>query len=147
MIMTVTVPTKQYDGGSNRASIANLATAPTRKVDAFAKYSNNLVRMKALLLLDEDDDDCLDYLGSLNEALRYASVGDHHAARSNQDHGTSTKRQKGNNSCPITQQEVLEERKTRISFELHPSLLLHDLLDLKISDPIPDDDEEEESKE
>ena len=103
--------------------------------------------MKALLLLDEDDDDCLDYLGSLNEALRYASVGDHHAARSNQDHGTSTKRQKGNNSCPITQQEVLEERKTRISFELHPSLLLHDLLDLKISDPIPDDDEEEESKE
>ena len=140
----ITVPTKQHDGGSNRASTANFSTAPTPKVDAFAKYSSNLIRMKALLLLDEDDgNDNLDYLGSLNDALRHASAGDH-VAQNNHGDGDASKRRKGNNSQPITQQGVLD-RKTKVSFELHPSLLLYDLLDLNVSARIPDD--EDESKE
>ena len=140
----ITVPTKQHDGASDGASIANFVAGLTpNNVDAFAKYSSNLVRMKALLLLDEDenDDENLDYLGSLNDALRHASAGDHDA-RSN--HGNAPKRRKGKDSYPIKQQGVLQ-RKTRLSFEIHPNLLLNDLLGLNVSARIPD--EEDESKE
>ncbi len=135
--MAVTVPTKQYDGGSNSVSSASFsvaaASSPEPKVDMFAKYSSNLVRLKTLLFLgdNEGDEDNLDYLGSLNDVLRNASISDHAAwARNNE----------GNNSHPITQQRVLE-RKTRISFELHPSLLLYDLIDFDDSALTPGDDE------
>ena len=136
----ITVPTKKHDGGSDSASAASIAAAPKPTVDAFTKYSSNLIRMKELLLLgdDEDDLDDMDYLASLNEALRHASIGDH-AARNRNNH----KRRKGNNSQPVKQQGFLE-RKTRVSFELHPSLLLHDLIDLNASAYIPDDEDESE---
>ena len=70
----ITAPTKQHDGGSecgSRATIiaAAAAVSPKPKVDAFTKYSSNLIRMKELLLLghdsNEDDDEDLNYLANL----------------------------------------------------------------------------------
>eukprot|EP00984_Skeletonema_dohrnii_P005296 scaffold1857_cov96-Skeletonema_dohrnii-CCMP3373.AAC.3 len=157
----IIVPTKQHDGGGN-SDMTNLAiAAPQPQLDAFTKYSSNLIRMKELLLLgdnneqDEEEDD-LDYLSSLNKALRYASISDRgqQIDRNNHNHGhddaSASKRRKGNNSYPIVQQGGFLERKTRVSFELHPSLLLHDLVDLDvdvsthISDDEDDDQEQEE---
>ena len=98
---TITIPTKQHDGGNCSALNTIFADDDARKpekVDAFAKYSNNLIRMKTLLLLDDDDDsDSLDYLGSLNEALRYIRVSDH----ATRNPGDAMKRRKGNDSQPI----------------------------------------------
>jgi hypothetical protein len=64
----------KHDGGSecgSRATIiaAAAAVAPKPKVNAFTKYSSNLIRMKELLLLghdsNEDDDEDLNYLANL----------------------------------------------------------------------------------
>lgn len=122
------------------------AAVPKRKVDAFAKYSSNLFRLKTLLLLGdkEGDEDNLEYLGSLNNVLRQASINDRVARDRNGD-ADASKRRKGNNLHPITQQRVLE-RKTRISFEVHPSLLLHDLFEFNDSELISDDDEDTSQK-
>ncbi len=142
-IMMITVPTKQHDGGSKTVSSASFsdAAAPKPKVDTFAKYSSDLVRLKTLMLLgdEEEDEDNLDYLGSLNSILRQASIKDR-AARARNGDADASKRRKGNNLYPVTQQF---ERKTRISFELDPSLILHDLFDFDDSKLIPDDEGEE----
>eukprot|EP00984_Skeletonema_dohrnii_P024128 scaffold13221_cov123-Skeletonema_dohrnii-CCMP3373.AAC.5 len=66
--------------------------------DAFLYYSNDQVRMKELLLQDVEDD-------SSDDESPPTSVS------SNQEQSTT--------SCV---------RKTRITFELHPSLLLEDLM-------------------
>ena len=139
----ITIPTKQHDGGNDSALNTIFADddaqKPKVKVDAFAKYSNNLIRMKTLLLLD-DDSDSLDYLGPLNEALRCIRVSDH-AIRNPDD---AMKRRKGNDSQPIDQGPCgTLERKTRLSFELHPDLLLYDLIDFCDTVTIPDDDDDE----
>ena len=77
-VIIFTVPTKQHDGGSDKPTYANNAVSVSKpKVDAFAKYSSNLIRMKELLLLgdnnEQNEEGSLDYLASLNDALRYAS--------------------------------------------------------------------------
>ena len=59
-IITITVPTKQHDGGSNsdRANrVIHAAAAPQQKPDAFTKYSSNLIRMKELLLLSDNNEE------------------------------------------------------------------------------------------
>jgi hypothetical protein len=148
------VPTKQHDGGSeigSTATIAVAAAAPKPKVDAFTKYSSNLIRMRELLLLgddsNEDDDEDLDYLAPLNDALRHASISGRVDGRNNNG-GDASKRRRGNDSRPIPQQGFLDdlERKTRLSFELHPSLLLHDLIyqDVDVSAHISDDEDDED---
>ncbi len=147
-IRIITVPTKQHDGGSKYVSRSSAdATVSKPKVDAFAKYSSNLVRLKTLLCLgdSEGDEDNLDYLGSLNDVLRKASIKDRAAtarARIADADADASKRRRGNNSHPITQQRGLE-RKTRISFEVDPSLLLHDLLYFDDFELISDDEGEE----
>ncbi len=79
--------------------------------------------MKSLLLFsegeDDDDEDDLDALASINRAL--SSVGLSSVAHLNRD-----KRRRGNNSACIKQGQ---ERKTRLSWEVHPSLLLHDFIE------------------
>jgi len=55
--------------------------------------------------------------------------------------------QLGNNSYPIVQQGGFLERKTRVSFELHPSLLLHDLLDLDVDVSAHISDDEDDAQE
>ena len=159
IIKIITVPIKQHDGGGNSDRTNLAVAAPQPKLDAFTKYSSNLIRMKELLLLGDNDEqdeseDDLDYLSSLNKALRYASISDRGQQIDRNNHGhddaSTSKRRKGNNSYPIVQQGGFLERKTRVSFELQPSLLLHDLVDLDvdvsahISDGEDDEQEQEE---
>ena len=137
-VIIFTVPTKQHDGGSDKPTYAN---------------------MKELLLLrdnnEHDEEDALDYLASLNNALRYASKSrSDQVDRNNHGNVSTSKRRKGNNSRRITQAQQGQgqgflERKTRISYELHPSLLLHDLMDLDpdVSAHISDDEKEDEDDE
>lgn len=93
--------------------------------DAFSRYSNDFVRMKSLLLSsrEEDDhgneDDDLDALASINRALSSAGISS--ISQLNRD-----KRRRGNNASCIKQGH---ERKTRLSWELHPSLILHDFIE------------------
>eukprot|EP00984_Skeletonema_dohrnii_P001799 scaffold591_cov69-Skeletonema_dohrnii-CCMP3373.AAC.2 len=156
-VIIFTVPTKQHDGGSvDKPTYANDAV-PKPRVDAFAKYSSNIIRMKELLLLkdsnEHDEKDALDYLASLNNALRYASKSkSDQVDRNNHGNVSTSKRRKGNNSRRITQAQQGQgflERKTRITYELHPSLLLHDLMDLDpdVSAHISDDEKEDEDDE
>jgi hypothetical protein len=106
--------------------------------------------MKELLLLgddsNEDDDEDLDYLAPLNYALRHASVSGQVDGRNNNG-GDASKRRRGNDSRPIPQHDL--ERKTRLSFELRPSLLLHNLIyqDVDVSGHISDDEDEDDETE
>jgi len=118
------VPTKQ--GDEDRLAVIHLVEESHHKhEDAFSRYSNDLYRMKSLLLLqedleveDDDGDDDLDTLAAINRA--FSSVGLSDIAHLNRD-----KRRRGNDSRCIQQGYV---RKTRLSFELHPNLLLHDFI-------------------
>ncbi|KAL7429547.1 hypothetical protein ACHAXM_001776 [Skeletonema potamos] len=87
-------------------------------------YSNEYLR-KSLLLLsgdldldDHDGDDDLDALATINRT--FSSVGSSSLAHINRD-----KRRRGNDSRRIQQGN---ERKTRLSWELHPDLILHDFI-------------------
>jgi hypothetical protein len=159
----ITVPTKQHDGGSECGSRATIiaaasatAAAPKPRVDAFTKYSSNLIRMKELLFLgddsNEDDLEDLNYLAPLNDALRRFNINISLNNNNNNNGVDASKRRRGNDSRPIPQQGFLDldvERKTRLSFELHPSLLLHDLMyqDVDFSAHISDDEDEDDETE
>ena len=103
--------------------------------DAFAYYSNDLARMKTLLMKDEDDVD----VNVDGEALPIST-------NSFKWENASTKRNTSTNdnandikNGSIQQQQAT--RKTRLSFELHPSLIM---LDLMFSEEAgPDQDVEE----
>ena len=141
---TIIVPTKKHDGGSN---VIRAFAAP--HVDAFAKYSNTLLRMKHLMLFEDSDEDVEEE--ALNDALRLrqASIRCHGQCQcqcQNADNEEASKRRKGNDSSPIQQQGVLE-RKTRLSFELHPSLLFHDLMNRDVNGAAYISDEEDEDHE
>eukprot|EP00984_Skeletonema_dohrnii_P000587 scaffold189_cov124-Skeletonema_dohrnii-CCMP3373.AAC.8 len=148
-------PTKQQDGGDRPTKphrvggeTAQQEQEQEPEPDAFSRYSSNLYRMKALLLCSEDDegDDDLEAVGKINGILRSAGLNDlldtnRHGNANDED--DSSKRRRGNDSQPIQQGH---SRKTRISFELHPHLLLHDLfaeLDMAESAQAISDDEEE----
>jgi len=146
-----TEPTKQHDGGGS-------ATKPNRvgepDANAFSHYSSNLFRMKALLLCLEEDEgvDDLQAAGKINETFRNAGLSDlldiNHLGNADD---SSSKRRKGNTSRYVQHGYL---RKTRLSVELQPSLLLHDImeeLDLAemtraISDDEDGDEEEPERK-
>lgn len=74
-----------------------------RPTDAFSRYSNNIVRMKTLLLMDDGDDD-VNLESYFSTTVLRARFG-------------ATINAQGNAST---------ERKTRLSFEVHPTLLLWD---------------------
>ena len=120
------VPTKQ--GDESERPTANVVEDTQQQQqqqqhgdDAFSRYSNDLQRMKAILLLTEDqdlqadDDDDVEALAAINRAL--SRMGMTNITRLNQD---NTERREGNNSRSIQQGNV---RKTRLSWELHPILL------------------------
>lgn len=151
------VPTKQGDENDRPTAMHHLVGEsqhqhPQDQDDAFSRYSNDFLRMKSLLLLsedldqeeDDDDDDDLDALATINQARR--SVG-----LSNLVHLNRDKRRRGNDSRRI--QQGRNERKTRLSWELHPDLILHDfILELEAAldngaHPIFDFDDEEEASE
>jgi hypothetical protein len=116
-----TVPTKQGDETERPEAKDAVGEAQHQHNDTFSRYSNDLFRMKAILLLSEedqdleaDDDDDLDSLAAINQAL--SSIGLSNLTHLNQ----SNKRRRGNNSRRIQQGN---DRKTRLSWELHPILL------------------------
>ena len=124
--ITIIVPTKVEDNCSYSASFMRQITGQQQeesksKFDAFQHYSSDLLRLKTLLLShDDDDDDELNALAAVNDALRSAGLSDIAAK-------DASKRRRGNSSQPIKQEDAGTPRKTRLSWELHPSLLLHDL--------------------
>ena len=121
------VPTKQGDDDDEREiPTAKGVVGETQHQiqhddDAFSRYSNDLQRMKAILLLSEDqdlqadDDDDVEALAAINQAL--SRMGMTNITRLNQD---NTERREGNNSRSIQQGNL---RKTRLSWELHPNLI------------------------
>ena len=127
---SITIPTKRHDGASH-------AEPQGEDQDAFSRYSNDVLRMKALLNFSEDENesDCddfdLDALAKINDTLRGVGLT---GLTSNHNHTrTSTnspKRRKGNSTLamPIDDQQR-SERKTRLSWELHPCLLMHDMME------------------
>ena len=145
-----TVPVKHHDGDGDGSSKHKHVVGETQQ-DAFSRYSNDLLRMKAILLFTEDEDqdqadEDLDSLATINRALSSVGLSNLHL---NQGQGNAdvSKRRRGNHSRPLQQGN---QRKTRISWEAHPSLLLHDLIseleDLDHDHCISDDDEEEETQ-
>ncbi len=82
--------------------------------------------MKALLLFSEDEsaDDDLDTVAKINKALRGVGLS---GLMTNRDN--VPKRRKGNSTIPIIDQQQGSDRKTRLSWELHPSLLMHDMME------------------
>ena len=135
------VPTKtddncSYDASIWRQSIEQEHAKDEVKFDAFQHYSNDLLRLKTLLLspdqVDGDDDDESSSLIAVNNALRSVGLCDLSLSPSQnkKEKLGSTKRRRGNSSQPIKDgQQHDQERKTRLSWELHPSLLLYDLFD------------------
>ena len=118
---TFSVPTKTEDNCSYSTSLMQqiVGQESKPKFDAFQHYSSDLLRLKTLLLSPYQDDDELSTLAELNRILRGAGLSDIKGATA-----TKPKRRRGNNSRP-TKQDA--QRKTRLSWELHPSLFLHDL--------------------
>eukprot|EP00984_Skeletonema_dohrnii_P031974 scaffold25258_cov184-Skeletonema_dohrnii-CCMP3373.AAC.9 len=143
---TIIVPTKVEDNCSYSASFMRQITGQQQKefkskFDAFQHYSSDLLRLKTLLLSDEEDDDELNALAAVNDALRSAGLSDIAAK-------DASKRRRGNSSQSIKQKESGTPRKTRLSWELHPSLLLHDLYYQVEEDvqSIPDDGDDHEEQ-
>jgi hypothetical protein len=139
------VPTKSYDGDGSPKHVVGGET----QQDAFSRYSNDLLRMKAILLFSEDEDvdrgdDDLDSLAVINRALSSMGISniDLNQGQGNAD---DSKRRRGNHSRPIQQGN---QRKTRMTWELHPSLLLHDvMLALEAEDhehSVSDEEEDEQ---
>ena len=152
------VPTKLEDNCSYSMSLMQQVFGHEQEseMDAFQYYSSDLLRLKTLLFSSDQDDDELSALAAVNEVLRRAGLSTLLANRicNDKDSGTSNsnpKRRRGNNSQAIKQEQKdsRNPRKTRLTWELHPSLLLHDLYDddgediHSISDDEDDDGKEE----
>ena len=104
------------------------AEQKAKKFDAFAFYSNDFRRMKALLGKEEDSQEAL---AAVNDSIHGTNDGRRNVRR----RGTGTR--------PIQEGVV---RKTRISFEVHPSLIFDDLLfaeDANLSDGLADQADDE----
>ena len=156
-VLKYTIPTKQHDGGAR-------PTKPHRvgepDADAFSRYSSDLLRMKALLLSPEEDEvnDDLGAARKINQIFRNAGLSDvldldiNHIGNAHA-HGASSKpkRRRGDSSRCV---QNVSSRKTRLSYELHPDILLQDImeqLELEESEAqaqaISDDEEELEDEE
>lgn len=121
---SIAIPTKRHDGASQ--------TEPQDEdQDAFSRYSNDVLRMKELLLFPEESaDDDLDAVAKINEAFRGVGLSGPLINTSRNRGATPPKRRKANSTKPVAvggQQG--SARKTRLSWELHPSLLLHDMME------------------
>ncbi|KAL7494743.1 hypothetical protein ACHAWT_003354 [Skeletonema menzelii] len=127
------IPTKVGDNCSYSESLMKQVTGQEKsEMDAFQYYSSDFLRLKTLLIGSDEDGDDLNALATVNNALRSAGLSGHTAGRISvsEDKDTSTsKRRRGNKSQSIKQKESGTSRKTRLSWELHPNLLLHDLYD------------------
>ena len=128
---TISIPTKTEDNCSYASMLPNDGQQES-KFDAFQYYSSDLLRLKTLLLSSNHDDDELSVLARVNGILRSAGLSDitakNNARKDKSD--SKSKRRRGDNSEPIKKQNeavTQPQRKSRLSWEVHPSLLLHDL--------------------
>ena len=136
-----TVPTKRFDGGGGgtlppRSSqpfdlaASGSETQPLQQhQDAFARYSNDVFRMKELLLFPQESaDDDLDAVAKINEAFRDVGLSGPLINTSRNRGATPPKRRKANSTKPVAVDQQGSVRKTRLSYEIHPNLLLHDAM-------------------
>ena len=135
---TFIVPTKVDDNCSYSAQLMQQVIGQEErdeskaKFDAFQYYSNDLLRLKTLLRSSHENANEnvneLNALTTVNDALKSAGLSlSNLFANCNCDGKDASKRRRGNSSQPIKQEDAGTPRKTRLSWELHPSLLLHDL--------------------
>mmetsp|Transcript_11981 Transcript_11981/g.25918 ORF Transcript_11981/g.25918 Transcript_11981/m.25918 type:complete len:146 (+) Transcript_11981:1-438(+) len=89
------------------------STRPTDPTDAFSKYSDDATRLRALLLVDDEEEfDLRDF------AARHYGTGRAANIDIKDDINSSRECNPQDDGC---------RRKTRISFEVHPSLILDDI--------------------
>eukprot|EP00985_Skeletonema_marinoi_P021714 scaffold13468_cov128-Skeletonema_marinoi.AAC.5 len=99
-IATFTVPTKVEDNCSYSASFMQQVIGQEKeesKFDAFQYYSSDLLRLKTLLLRPSADDNELNGLAAVNDALRSAGLSNLTTKHDSKDKDAS-KRRRGNNS-------------------------------------------------
>ena len=127
---TVTVPIKSHDHDGNKRR--NVGGETQQQQDAFSRYSCDLQRLKAILLFDKDEDNAgdqanndSDSLATINRALSSVGLTNLHLNQEGQGNEDTSKRRRGNHSRPLQQSN---QRRTRLSWEAHPSLLLHEMM-------------------
>lgn len=126
-----------------------------KQPDAFQRYSDPVARMKKILLKEDDSNFDLAALMAALEAgvgIENVVAADHDDIVQNQDANVGiksedsvVKRRRANDSKPIKQGV---ERKTRLSFECHPTLIMYDILSdehLTSDAALIEEDDEEES--
>ena len=93
---SIAIPTKRHDGASQTEPQAQ---DEDQDQDAFSRYSNDVLRMKALLNISEDEsaDDDLDALAKINETLRGVGLTGL-TGTSNRTNTNCPKRRKGNSA-------------------------------------------------
>lgn len=136
-----TIPTKRFDGGggtlpqsSQPFDLADreseTETRPLQEdQDAFARYSNDVFRMKELLLFPEESaDDDLDAVAKITEAFRDVGLSGPLINTSRNRGAPPPKRRKGNSTKPVAVGHQDSVRKTRLSYEIHPNLLMRDVM-------------------
>ena len=103
---------KQLYNSDKEMQATSTTSAPQAQADAFSKYSNDAIRLKTILLKDDTFD--LHEFASRN----YTST----VQKMNLSTVDTSK-------ASNPQDDVEPPRKTRISFEAHPSLIMEDILD------------------
>ena len=108
-----------------------ITTAQNQKEDAFSKYSNDATRLRRLLLKDDDSSSSgKDPSFNLRDFAQRNYVS------------TSTQMKL---SSEDPQDDIVNPRKTRISFEVHPSLIMDNMLeDLYNMGDMLDEDEDDD---
>ena len=132
-----TIPTKRHNGDSGTQSShkqplalsdgASQTEPKDEDQDAFSRYSNDVLRMNALLNFSEDesaDDLDLDAIAKINDTLRGVGL-----SGLTMNHTNAPKRRKGNSAVAMPIDQERSERKTRLSWELHPHLLMYDMME------------------
>lgn len=110
-----------------------MTTAQHQKEDAFSKYSNDETRLRRLLL---KDDDCDSGSSGKDPSFNLRDFAQRNYV------STSTQMKL---SSKDPQDDTVNPRKTRISFEVHPSLIMDDMLeDLYNMEDMLDEDEDDD---
>ena len=105
----------------------------TTRPDAFSKYSNDVTRLKTLLLKEEDEDFDIDDFSRKHYSTSTVNIKGSVVARSG-SLSSNHQQEEVNSSKDYNPQDDDCTCKTRITFEVHPSLILDDIF-LELDDP------------
>ena len=92
-----------------------------QKEDAFSKYSNDATRLRRLLLKDDES-------GDKDPTFNLQDFAQRNYVSAANQMKLSTSEVETSKSCN-PQDDTGNQRKTRISFEVHPSLILDDMME------------------